>query len=160
VKQLLRDVPPDTGGVEGPGMGEIGVRVAGVLVAGGKVLLARHRKRGRSYWVLPGGRVKFQETLREALGREMHEELGLDVTVGPLIIVHDFVRGRRHRVNLVFRVEAAAKDFRVSRGRVLRDARWVDLSGLDGIDFLPPIAKHLRSVLRRPQAKTLYLGNV
>ena len=141
-------------------MNEIALRVAGLLVARGKVLLVKHRKRGRSYWVLPGGHVRFGETLADAVVREMKEELALDVTVGPLVVVHDFVHRRTHRVNLVFRVETAAKKFRVSRQRVLRGARWVNMGGLDGIDFLPPIAKHLRHVIRHPRGAVLYLGNV
>ena len=56
---------------------------AAVLVRGdGDVLLAQ-RPAGKAYagyWEFPGGKLETGETPRDALVRELHEELGLDVT--------------------------------------------------------------------------------
>ena len=56
------------------------VVVAGLVVNDGKVLLARELvEDGKEYWVVPGGKVEFGETLEEALTREMWEETSLHV---------------------------------------------------------------------------------
>ena len=56
--------------------------VAGALVRHGRVLLA-HRSPGRRWypdvWDLPGGHVEPGETARQALVRELAEELGIAV---------------------------------------------------------------------------------
>jgi len=50
------------------------------------VLLSR-RKDGpcQGLWHLPGGTVRFAESLTEAVGRVARQELGLEVVAGPLI---------------------------------------------------------------------------
>jgi len=141
-------------------MREIGVRAAGVLVADGKILLVNHRKHGRSYWVLPGGHVRSGETLEQTLIREMKEECDLDVTVGPLVIVHDYINADNHVVNNTFRIEAGSTDFHVRPEGSLLGARWVPLEELDHIDLRPPIAGLLRRIVNSPSANAVYLGRV
>jgi ADP-ribose pyrophosphatase YjhB (NUDIX family) len=66
------------------------VAVAGVVFIEGRVLLIKRRFEplaGR--WSLPGGAVEVGETLAEGLAREMKEETGLDVDVGPVVDVFD-----------------------------------------------------------------------
>ena len=65
----------------------IKVRLAVILMEADRILLAKHSKRGKDYWVLPGGHVKGGETLQNALTRETMEELSLEVEVGPLLFV-------------------------------------------------------------------------
>ena len=141
-------------------MSEIAVRAAALLVADGKVLLVNHEKAERSYWVLPGGHVRPGETLADALVREMTEELELDVTVGPLVFVHDFIAEERHVVNHVFRTEASSTEFHVTPGKVLKRARWVPLDELDDVDLLPPIAPELREIITGRARGDVYLGKL
>ncbi len=61
------------------------VRVGGVAVSGGRVLL--HRAAGDDFWALPGGRLQVGETASEALRREMREEIDAEVEVGGLLWV-------------------------------------------------------------------------
>lgn len=69
------------------------VRVTGVVIEDGRILLLNEdTDTGRS-WSVPGGRVEDGETLAEALVREMKEEIGLDVDPGRLLYVCDHLRG-------------------------------------------------------------------
>ena len=66
------------------------VGVGGVVLVKGRVLLVRRRHEplaGR--WSLPGGVVELGETLETGLRREMEEETGLEVTVGPVVDTFD-----------------------------------------------------------------------
>lgn len=54
-------------------------RTAVAIFDEGHVLL--HRMRKDDFWALPGGRVEFQETSREAAIREIKEEIGVDIEV-------------------------------------------------------------------------------
>lgn len=66
------------------------VGVGAVIVRDGKVLLVKRKYEPLAgQWSLPGGAVEVGETLEACLVREMLEETGLEVRVGPVIEVFD-----------------------------------------------------------------------
>jgi ADP-ribose pyrophosphatase YjhB (NUDIX family) len=66
------------------------VGVGAVIVHEGKVVLIRRRYEPLAgQWSLPGGIVELGETLERSVAREMEEETGLQVEVGPVIEVFD-----------------------------------------------------------------------
>ena len=81
------------------------VGVGAVIVRDGQVLIVKRRYEplaGR--WSLPGGTLELGETLESGLIREMREETGLDVDVGPVIEVFDrimFDEAQRVRYHFV-----------------------------------------------------------
>jgi ADP-ribose pyrophosphatase YjhB (NUDIX family) len=66
------------------------VGVGAVILRDGKVVLIKRRYEPlKGEWSLPGGGVEIGETLEAAVAREMLEETGLEVEVGPVIEVFD-----------------------------------------------------------------------
>ena len=63
------------------------VDVRGALIEDGKVLLVREKDDGR--WSLPGGWADVNQSLREAVLREVCEETGFEVTIRKLAAVFD-----------------------------------------------------------------------
>ena len=80
------------------------VGVGAVIVDAGKVVLIRRRYEPlKGHWSLPGGTVEVGEALETALRREMGEETGLVVEVGPVIEVFDrIMRDEEQRVRYHF----------------------------------------------------------
>ena len=67
----------------------------------GRVLLLRHDYRRTGRWGLPGGWLKGNEGPAGGLRRELREETGLEIEVGPIVAAYRS-RGLR-RLNLVYR---------------------------------------------------------
>jgi 8-oxo-dGTP diphosphatase len=67
---------------------------AGVVVRGGRMLLTQRRPSDHlgGLWEFPGGKREAGESFEDCLRRELREELGIRVTVGPLLesITHGY----------------------------------------------------------------------
>jgi 8-oxo-dGTP diphosphatase len=98
------------------------------------LLIKRGHEPGAGLWSIPGGRIEPGETDAEALVREMFEETGLVVEVGPLI-------GRVQRPGLAGAVIDIADYAATVTGGTLRpgddaaDARWVNIADLARIEI-------------------------
>jgi 8-oxo-dGTP diphosphatase len=101
-----------------------------VLDPAGRVLLARRAHEPLlGEWSLPGGAVEIGESLEAAVARELLEETGLAVEVGPVVEVFDRIeRASDGRVEYHFVIIdylcRAAGDHPVS-GSDAEDVRWV-----------------------------------
>ncbi|HET7701292.1 MAG TPA: NUDIX domain-containing protein, partial [Candidatus Limnocylindria bacterium] len=107
----------------------------------GRVLLARHRF-GAPQWRFLGGFLSRRERVQEALAREIAEETGLQVEIGPVLEV---VTGYRwQRVELVFA-------YRVTGGTLMLTDEVAELRGFDPAD-LPDVRADQRGLIERHTA--------
>jgi 8-oxo-dGTP diphosphatase len=110
--------------------------VAAVIERGGLILIGQRKPRGRHglKWEFPGGKVEPGEESREALARELREELGIEARIGDEIERYDFSYSAGHVTRLIFfRVteftgEPANLDF--------AQIAWVERHRLPEYDFL------------------------
>ncbi len=118
------------------------VGVGAVVLDEGRVLLI---KRGhaplKGQWSLPGGGVEIGETLEQAIAREVLEETGLTIEVGPIVEVLDRIsrdgdgRVEHHFVLVDF---VCRPDGGVLRGGSdAEDAVWVALAELARYEVAP-----------------------
>jgi len=110
--------------------------VAGLIVKDGKVLVCQ-RTRHQTMplkWEFPGGKIEEGEQPRDALRRELEEELGIDATIGDEMarIRHEYKSG--NSVELRFFVVYKFKG--EIENRIFRDLRWAKRTELPSFDFL------------------------
>jgi 8-oxo-dGTP diphosphatase len=110
--------------------------VAAVIERTGLILIGQRKPRGRHglKWEFPGGKVEPGEESREALARELREELGIEARIGDEIERYDFSYSAGHVTRLIFfqvtefTGEPANLDF--------AQIAWVERKRLPEYDFL------------------------
>jgi 8-oxo-dGTP diphosphatase len=110
--------------------------VAAVILKDGKVLVCQ-RTRHQTMplkWEFPGGKIEEGEQPRDALRRELEEELGIDAKIGHEVsrLRHEYPGGGA--VELRFYVVHEYKG--EIENKIFRDVQWAPRSVLPQYDFL------------------------
>lgn len=110
--------------------------VAALIIKDGKILVCQ-RTRHQTMplkWEFPGGKIEEGEQPRDALRRELDEELGIDAKIGEEVarIQHTYKGGGA--VELRF---YAVHEYKGElENRIFRDMQWADRKKLPTFDFL------------------------
>lgn len=109
----------------------------GVCIINDRLLLCRSK--GSSSTYLPGGHIEFGETGREALKREIMEELGVEAETGRFlgVVENKFIQhGKDHaEINLVYEMKLGRTE--VSAREDWIEFEWVPLDKLGEVNILP-----------------------
>ena len=92
---------------------------------------AIHQHQGGK-WEFPGGKVELEETVQQALQRELQEEIGINVTAAePLLVIEHNYSDKSVKLD-VWLVTAFAGKAQSLEGL---ENRWVQLNELSKLDF-------------------------
>lgn len=81
------------------------IKVAAALIVRDGHILVGQRKKGDSHalkWEFPGGKVERGETPRDALARELEEELGIQAHIGSEVVRYMWSYPKRATILLMF----------------------------------------------------------
>jgi len=110
--------------------------VAGLITENGKLLVCQ-RTRHQTMplkWEFPGGKIEEGEQPRDALRRELEEELGIAAEVGDEVarIQHEYPNGAKVELRF-FMVRKYSGEI---ENRIFRDIQWSAREDLPKYDFL------------------------
>lgn len=110
--------------------------VAALILKNGEVLVCQ-RTRHQSMplkWEFPGGKIEDGEQPRDALRRELDEELGIDAQIGEEVarIRHEYKNGGAVELRFYVVSQYAGE----MENRIFRDMQWAKRSDLPSYDFL------------------------
>jgi len=125
---------------------QLRLRVSGICLQAGKLLMIKHRMPNGWLWAPPGGGLQFGEEAKTCLKREFKEETNLSVEVGDFLFVNEFLEPPLHALELFFRVEIQAGELQLGSdpemsqaGQIIKQVTFLDTAQLMAI---PPKERH------------------
>jgi len=113
------------------------IRVVAAIITDGSRIFATQRGYGeyKDGWEFPGGKIEPGESSRDALVREIREELAADIVVGDLLTTVEYDYPDFHLSMDCFRAtlaEGSSMDLLEHEA-----AKWLTEEELDSVDWLP-----------------------
>lgn len=115
-------------------MKQVAVAAGVIQNAKGEILIAKRAddQHQGGLWEFPGGKIEAAETAQQALARELHEELGIQVTAShPLIRIHHQYTDKAVLLD-VWMVTGFKGEAKGVEGQPIK---WVSVDALSDFDF-------------------------
>lgn len=122
--------------------------VAAVIERDGRILIGQRMSGDRHAlkWEFPGGKVELHEPPRDALRRELREELGIEAEIGPEIARYEFTYPKRSPILLLFYSVAGYTGELTNK--CFEQIVWETRDRLPGYDFLDGDLDFVRRLAR------------
>ena len=118
---------------------QLRLRVCGICVQSGKVLLINHSGMNESgeFWSPPGGGLEFRESIEDCLKREFLEETNTVISVGRFLTVREFLKPPIHAIELYYEVKIESGN--IKKGfdpemdyQIIKDIQWLSFAEVLG----------------------------
>lgn len=118
---------------------QLRVRVCGICVQDGKILLINHSGMNASgeFWSPPGGGLQFGESIEDCLKREFLEETKTIISVGNFLKINEFVKPPLHAIELFYEVKIESGEIQIGfdpemEEQIIKDVKWLSFEEVLG----------------------------
>jgi len=150
-------------------MRKVRVSAKAVIIEDNQLLVMEHNGDDGIYYILPGGGQRNGEDLVSTIKRECFEEAGIEISVGDVLYLRDYIEGNHefaghkpgfHQVEIMF--SCRMLDQNVLGGGEKMDERqigtaWLPMNSLKQYALYPAV---LKEVITDAENKRIYLGDV
>ncbi len=121
--------------------------VAAIIINQNKILIGKRKDDdiGGGKWEFPGGKIEIGETNKEALKRELHEELGINAKIGKELMNYEHMfKTTIYNINFMEIIEYEGE----IRNNAHSEIKWVEFSNLLEYDFISGDDRFIQSFLK------------
>ncbi|WP_144848154.1 NUDIX domain-containing protein [Paenibacillus cremeus] len=134
------------------------------LIQDSNLLAVRYKDKDKVYYALPGGGQEKFESLHSNLQREYQEELGIDIQIGELLFVREWIDKEQniHQIEFIFKCSPLVKvlklESEIPDGNQI-GIEWLPLMDIMSYHIYPlEMREHLHTLIQRNTKVPIYLG--
>jgi len=109
------------------------IRATGILIENNKILIVKQKVNENRNWSLPGGKVE-NETIKNALERELYEETGIKVECGKLLYLCEKLEEIEPLLHITFLVKKIGGEIKLPDNSLelnpIYDVKFIDCNKL------------------------------
>ena len=121
--------------------------VAAIIINQKKILIGKRKDDdiGGGKWEFPGGKIEIGETNKEALERELHEELGISAKIGKELMNYEHMfKTTIYNISFMEIIDYEGE----IRNNAHSEIKWVNFSNLLEYDFISGDDRFIQSFLK------------
>jgi len=152
-------------------MSKVRTAARALIIRNRKLLLVKNKDNDGDWYMLPGGGQIKNHTLAETLHRECLEETGYKISMGPLVLVREYISNNHefknadpdfHQIDLIFRCTLAEEDATnpTEMDNMQTGIEWVELNHLGEIRIYPAVLKEFFDENGFIPRENIFLGDV
>jgi len=140
----------------------INIRPAILIIENQQILTMQYNYGGQEVYNLPGGNLELGEHLSDALAREMQEELGIEVSVGEMILVGEIYieERKKHTLHLLFegKITVGVPTLNPKETSAI-SIKWLTINDLNNANLYPNLTKQIQDYLAG-KLNNKYIGKI
>ena len=123
--------------------------VGAAVIRDGSILLVKRKYHpSKGLWAIPGGKIKWGETLQQAAEREIFEETGIKIKAGRPVYIFDYIKneGGREFHYIITDLDAEYLSGEAAAGDDAEEVRWAAPADLDNLNTAKATLEFLRHI--------------
>lgn len=121
------------------------IRVAGIICESNRILTMKYIYGEENVYVIPGGNLEFGEEMKEALARELEEELKLKVDVLSEILTVETIRENEKTLHQLFEVEKMETEAELDPDETKAlELCWLEIDKLSNFNLYPNVGTQIQ----------------
>jgi len=125
------------------------IRVSGIIInSQSEILLIKHRKKDREYWVLPGGHLEYGETIEQGILRELKEETSLNGVFQKIVFLSESIApdNSRHILNIfcLINITETNQEIKIASDEdIITEVKYHKLGEINNLTIYPDIKEQI-----------------
>ncbi len=137
------------------------VRPSAIIIRQNAVLCMRYEYSGQSIYNLPGGNLEFGEEMKEALSRELDEELGVEVVLSEApVLIAEVINERGETLHVMYEVTLVKGIPQLNPSETTAlELVWLPIESLPEVNMYPAVGKHIQ-LWKEGQLESPHVGQI
>ena len=120
------------------------IRPSAIIIKDGKILTLKYQYAKGLIYAIPGGNLEFGEEIKDALNRELLEEIGVETTLGEVWAIAETFHEQENTIHFIFKSNTLSTEPLLNPEETTAlEIVWLPIDELDNYVLYPNIGSFI-----------------